>query len=319
MRSILAQTYADFEVIVIDDGSTDGTRLLVERLGADDPRVVLISEGRRGLVGALNRGIEVARGAFIARMDADDESLPERFARQVAFLGAQPECVAVGSRILKVDAEGVPRHKQPRVGRKRNAQWSVTCFPPQPPGLAHPTAMIRAEPLRGVGGYRAYFAHGGEDRDLWWRLAERGQLVELDDILLRYRVHAKSSSRSRRDRILLASLRADLSAVARHFGCDDGALLAATLDAHDAAPIVDGYERLLQGRYPVRDLALHFVIRERLWSLAGFKTRGEMLAHLASRLARRPAAMGSGALFRVALAQAFRAKREDGVADPGAT
>ena len=93
--SILSQTFEDFEFIIVDDGSTDRTWQLVEEL--DDPRVRGFSPGRLGLCRALNYGLSFARGEYIARMDADDRSLPGRFTRQVEFLDANPDVAILGT------------------------------------------------------------------------------------------------------------------------------------------------------------------------------------------------------------------------------
>src|SRR5262245_33145279 len=106
VRSILGQTYDAFELIVVDDGSVDGSGELAADLAASDPRVEVIRRRHEGLVPALNAGLERARGHYVARMDADDVAHAERFQRQVAYLDAHPASVAVGSAMEVVDADG---------------------------------------------------------------------------------------------------------------------------------------------------------------------------------------------------------------------
>src|SRR5215204_6221112 len=106
IRSVLAQTFGDFEFIIVDDGSTDGTLPILQRVANEDARLVVISRPNTGIVAALNDGIAKARGEFLARMDADDVCLPERFAKQVLYLREHPECVGVGTFVETIDPYG---------------------------------------------------------------------------------------------------------------------------------------------------------------------------------------------------------------------
>src|SRR5512135_1833139 len=108
VESILGQTFGDFEFLILDDGSTDGSLEILRRYANHDPRIRLTSRPNKGLPPSLNELVDQARGEFIARMDADDVALPERFARQVEYLRAHPDCVLVGSRVQLVDPEGDP-------------------------------------------------------------------------------------------------------------------------------------------------------------------------------------------------------------------
>src|SRR4051794_24772902 len=91
--SILTQTFTDFEFIIIDDGSTDGSLATLREFAQRDPRINLVSRPNKGLTVTLNEGIALARGEFLARMDADDIALPQRFEKQIAYLRDHPECV----------------------------------------------------------------------------------------------------------------------------------------------------------------------------------------------------------------------------------
>src|SRR5262245_22908484 len=108
VRSVLDQTFSDFELLAADDGSTDLSLSILQEIASTDPRVRVISRENRGLVETLNELIGVSRGRYLARMDADDRCLPQRFDRQVAYLNEHPDCVAVGARCLLVDPEGLP-------------------------------------------------------------------------------------------------------------------------------------------------------------------------------------------------------------------
>jgi glycosyltransferase involved in cell wall biosynthesis len=132
--------------------------------------------------------LENARGEYVARMDADDVSLPDRFARQVAYLDAHSECLAVGGAVAAIDEDGDPFciERLPTDHAEIDAgMLSGRC------GICHPATMIRREALTAAGGYRQEF-YGAEDQDLWLRLAERGGLANLPDVVLKYRVHPEN-------------------------------------------------------------------------------------------------------------------------------
>ena len=196
LRSILNQTWKDLEVLCVDDGSTDDSLKILQKLELTDRRIRILSRPNTGIVGALNDGVALACGEFIARMDADDFSLPQRFAAQIAFLEAHPEVVCLGCCALKVDADGDPieiwrvplTHEAIDAHHIKNASGG---------GIIHPTAMLRRETLVKAGGY-ARGTDLAEDLDLWLRLAENGRLANLEDVLLHYRVAATGLSVSRR-------------------------------------------------------------------------------------------------------------------------
>jgi glycosyltransferase involved in cell wall biosynthesis len=194
VESILNQTLGDFEFLIVDDGSTDGSRRILEGYAARDPRIRLTSRPNTGYLVALNEMLAAARGEFIARMDADDVALPVRFERQVPYLRAHPEVLALGSRVLLVDPEGAPlcdmcklqAHEE--IDRTHLEKTMAMC---------HPAVMARVEALRRVGGYRPE-CYTAEDLDLWLRLAEIGRLANLPEVLLKYRQHLQSIGYARR-------------------------------------------------------------------------------------------------------------------------
>jgi glycosyltransferase involved in cell wall biosynthesis len=194
VNSVLSQTFADFECIIIDDGSTDRTASMIGSLARRDPRVKQLAVPHGGIVAALNAGVTVARGEFIARMDADDVCLPARFARQVEFLDAHPDYVAVGSKVMLTDPydsslweiDVQSEHEEIDKDLMRGNGWA----------LFHPTALIRRKALLQVGAYRPEY-QWSEDIDLFLRLSEIGKLANLQEALLRYRQHFSSVNRTK--------------------------------------------------------------------------------------------------------------------------
>jgi glycosyltransferase involved in cell wall biosynthesis len=194
VASIQAQTFADFEFLIVDDGSTDGSGAILEGFAARDSRIRLIRRENRGLVASLNELIERARGRFLARMDADDVALPDRFALQVAHLEADPGCVLVGSRVEVIDAQGRPVTV---MGRALTHEAIVEGLLSEGSQLVyHPSVMFRRETLDQVGAYRPE-CFLCEDTDLFLRMAEVGRLANLAEPLLRYREHLGKLGRKR--------------------------------------------------------------------------------------------------------------------------
>ena len=186
VESILAQTFRDFEFLVFDDGSADRSLEILQTYADGDNRIRVFAKPHRGYVPWLNEGIRIARGEFIARMDADDVSLPQRFDRQVEYLFRHPECVAVGCDLLQIDPDGDPLSEV-----AHDVEHEVIEADLLSGGhgvIAHPTCMMRRSALLAIGGYREEF-ESVEDFDLWLRLAELGRLANMPEILFRYRVH----------------------------------------------------------------------------------------------------------------------------------
>jgi glycosyltransferase involved in cell wall biosynthesis len=196
VRSILAQTFRDFELILIDDGSTDGSSGICKQLAAQDSRIKLVARPNKGLTKSLNEGVSLATAPLIARMDADDLSMPTRFEKQVGYLDALPECVCVGSRVTLIDPYGSPisvtdhklTHEEIDADLMKGIGWSIV----------HPAAMMRTDAVRKVGGYREQFKTS-QDLDLWLRLAEIGKLANLEEPLVQYRQHFESVAFNKAD------------------------------------------------------------------------------------------------------------------------
>lgn len=196
LRSLLTQTFEDFELIAVNDGSTDDSLDILRAAAAGDDRVRVVTRANTGLVVALNEMIDLARGEYCARMDADDIALPHRLERQVAFLDANPEVVCLGGAIELIDERGTPLHRPaPVCGDDAVQREALRGRTP----ICHPAAMFRAEAVRRVGGY-LHDAYPAEDLDLWLRLGEIGGLDNLPETILRYRLHDASISVRKRER-----------------------------------------------------------------------------------------------------------------------
>jgi glycosyltransferase involved in cell wall biosynthesis len=190
VESILGQTFADFEFLIVNDGSTDRSGAILERYAARDRRIRLTSRPNTGYTVALNQLLDLASGEFVARMDADDVALPQRLARQVDYLRAHPDVVCVGSAVHMIDAAGrFLRNGHPGMDHEAIQQRALAGDCP----LNHPSVMMRRAAVEAVGGYHAEF-EPAEDLDLWLRLGEVGRLVNLPEVLMKYRQHVASFS-----------------------------------------------------------------------------------------------------------------------------
>ncbi len=183
--SILAQTWTDLELLLLDDGSSDGGANLTADVARADPRVRLHRWPHRGLVATLNEGLTLARGSLIARMDADDVSHPERLARQVAALEAGPDLGLVACRVRHGGDATTSR------GFQSFVDWQNGLTDPEAillhrfveAPVAHPSVMFRRELPERVGGYRD--GPFPEDYELWLRWLEAGvRMAKLPEVLL---------------------------------------------------------------------------------------------------------------------------------------
>jgi glycosyltransferase involved in cell wall biosynthesis len=193
VRSVLNQTFQDFELILVDDGSTDDTPELIARFAAEDPRIVPLRQPNGGIVAALNNGLAAARGEYVARMDADDICLPDRFEFQLNYLRAHPECVLVGglARTFSDTFRTAELLTDGGTGGRRRHDFGM--FPPRLAVSVHPLIMLRAAALRAAGGYRRGLPFA-EDYDLYIRIGRFGEIHNPPRQVLRYRVHEGSVS-----------------------------------------------------------------------------------------------------------------------------
>lgn len=211
IRSILDQTYTDFELIVVDDGSTDGSPAILHDMALDDRRLRIVTQVNGGIVAALNTAMDHARGEYIARMDADDVSFPERLAFQVSYLDRHPEVVIVGGHAVG------DRHPTPASTRTcggRHTRTDLTVFPPRVAVSMHPLIMMRAAALRAMGGYRHDYRHA-EDYDLFIRASAFGRIANPPVDVLFYRRHESAISIGNVEEQERSAVRAELDAIAR--------------------------------------------------------------------------------------------------------
>jgi GT2 family glycosyltransferase len=203
IESILSQSFADFEFIAVDDGSTDASGTILAEYAAKDRRLRVARNDRNlGLAPALNRGLSMARGVWVARQDGDDISLPDRLARQTAFMREHPDVGVSGSQMIMFNERGRVVGEY-RVGCTHGMiLWNIFF------GwvFAHPTVIMRRDVLSAAGGYDPQCF--GEDVDLWVRLAERTRFANLPEALVRYRRHGNAYSLRGRSRQQADALRA---------------------------------------------------------------------------------------------------------------
>lgn len=202
IESVLAQTCPDFELLLVDDGSTDRSREIARSYA--DPRIrILENERNVGLARSLNRGLAEARGALVARLDADDVCEPERLARQVAFLDAHPDVALLGSGYTEIDAQGRPGRVLRLPTAHADLCWALLFYCP----FVHSAAMIRKDAVLGaVGPYDETLSYS-MDYELWRRIARRLRVANLPEPLVRYRLSPSSmtltyGSRTREGRLL---------------------------------------------------------------------------------------------------------------------
>lgn len=193
IESIQSQAFSRWELLCVDDGSTDETREIVRSFSGNDDRIKLISLPHRGIVPTLNHGVCIARGEFIARMDADDISLPQRFQKQISHLAKHSELAMVGGAYEVIDEHN-------------NGQRTVRppCDPAKVLGklrksncLCHPSMLMRREAISKLQGpYRAAFLLA-EDYDLWLRAVEKFNIGNVGDVVLRYRINVGRTTAKR--------------------------------------------------------------------------------------------------------------------------
>lgn len=188
--SLWRQTFEDFELIALEDGSSDRTAAWLDTVL--DPRLRVIPTGGVGIARALNLGLEAARGTYIARHDADDESVPVRFERQVAMLDSRSDIDVVASVADYIDEGNAIDDEWVRTVRRQQdaavTPEAIASLMPLTCCVTHGSILARADVIRAAGGYRSEFVPA-DDYDLWLRLLPRHRFAKIPEALYRYRIH----------------------------------------------------------------------------------------------------------------------------------
>lgn len=196
IESVLAQTFADFEFLVIDDGSNDNTLAIAKHYQAQDTRIVIDSHENMGLGNSLNRAMKAAKGEWIARMDADDVMLPNRLEEQVKYLQQHPEIGVLSCWAYYINHQGRVIGKLKSPTDLSNSQDSQKYLASNKIiHILHPGTIMRKKAVLEIGGYKAIVP--SQDIDLWNRLVEHGVVIVCtNQLLMQYRIHKDSVTTS---------------------------------------------------------------------------------------------------------------------------
>lgn len=187
--SIRKQSFNDFEFIIVDDGSTDGTGSILAQLSVEDSRIRVLHRPHSGLSNSLNMALHESVGKLIARMDADDISLGERFARQFEYLSEHPDVCACGTWAVRIDPDEWLLDLWENAICHTEIVRAILTGSSTP--IIHPTVMIRKEALMAIGGYRDDLLYA-QDFGLWCDLSKVGRLANIPIPLLKYRLRTDS-------------------------------------------------------------------------------------------------------------------------------
>ena len=220
VESILDQTFRDFEFIIINDGSTDGTASILDSYARSDPRVRVYQQENKGLIASRNRGCGLARGKYLAQMDADDIAVRDRLEWQIEFMERHPEIGVVGGQMKLIDSAGRAFYcvRYP-VENEEIKSALLLCCP-----FGQNAVVIRKEAFLSVGGYRRPFDLA-EDYDLWLRIAERWGLANLEAVVVKYRIHPGQVSYQKLRQQTLSILAALALATLRRSGSPEPLIL----------------------------------------------------------------------------------------------
>ena len=265
IESVLAQSFTDFELLILDDGSSDASAEIIMRYAAADTRIRPVFRENRGLIVSLNELLDLAQAPLVARMDADDICRPDRFARQVEFLARHADYGVVGSwsedigehgeALARDGADHPLTHEDMLVAIENGEQL-----------ICHPAVMYRREVVHSVGGYHAAFRHC-EDLDLWLRLSNVTRMGNIPERLLRYRRYSDQVSARHSTEQQIGSVIARLAWQERRDGRRDPTEHLARL------PAIDELDRLF-GRPGLSRTARESIALSLRWSPAAMRDKG---------------------------------------------
>lgn len=190
IESILNQTYSDFEFIIIDDGSTDASWDIIRGYATKDKRIKIKKNvSNLGICRTLNEGLSQAKSDFIARMDSDDWSYPDRFGKQLAFMKSHPKVVICGGGIEVCDSNLKVKNSRYYPASDKKIREKILRINP----FAHPAVLFRADAFHKTGGYNPDLS-GVEDYDLYFRIGKYGKFANVAEKVLKLRTHPDSVS-----------------------------------------------------------------------------------------------------------------------------
>lgn len=210
IKSVLNQTYADFEYIIIDDGSVDDTLNIINTFS--DNRIIVIKANHGGIVKALNLGLEKSSGEYIVRIDADDICVQNRFEILINYMEKHKDVVVCGSWATKIDEKGIVTGNMiyPPIDDKNIVKYAFLHNP-----FIHPSVIFRKSVLVQVGKYRS-FKHN-EDYELWTRMLKKGKGHNIPEELIRYRIHSNQITKKANLSMRIVGIRVRILALFRLF------------------------------------------------------------------------------------------------------
>lgn len=216
IESIIDQTYDDFEFIIVNDGSTDASEEIIQSYHNKDSRIkTLKNDENIGLAGSLNLGIQHTDGKYIARMDADDVSMPERFEKQIFYLDENPDIQVLGTNVFRINENGIILREVAYPTLSKDMRWNMIWG--NNAVVCHPTVMMRTQWIRDIGLYKDQ--QTSQDLELWSRVFNEEPLpiYNLQIPLLKYREHPTSISKGASLRQFQISNQTRMETINRNF------------------------------------------------------------------------------------------------------
>lgn len=211
IESVLGQTFSDLEFLIVDDGSTDDTRGIVQSYR--DKRIrLLVNDRNLGITESLNKGITAASGKFVGRMDADDVAREDRFEKQIEFLERNPTVALVGANCILIDGSGIEVGRENYPDSTRGIMRRIFIHNP----FAHSSVTIRSDIIARCGMYDQRFLHN-EDYDLWLRIASGHEVRNLEDFLILRRVHEANLTVEKETELTLYRIRTLFHAAVNYY------------------------------------------------------------------------------------------------------